>query len=71
MSEIRVDTIKNDGTEVDFPKGFTVGDDSFIQVYSEGATNPTTGSDSELFWNTTNSTLHVWANGAWRSVPTS
>lgn len=35
---------------------------------SIGTSNPASGTNGQLFYNTTNSTLYVWANGSWNAI---
>lgn len=40
-------------------------------VTAAGSSNPSSGHDGELFFNTTDTTLYVWYGDAWNSVGTS
>ena len=70
MSTIKVDTIRNYDSAVDFSQGFNIGGASIIQSYTESATMPETPTpvNGDYWWDTANDILYRYMDGGFRAL---
>lgn len=70
MSKIKVDTIRNYDSAVDFSQGFNVGGASIIQNYTESADMPETPTpvNGDYWWDTANEVLYRYMDGGFRAL---
>jgi len=69
MSTIKVNTITNNGSAVDLPSGaFSIGGNNIIQNYIESATEPSSPSSGDIWWDSTNETLYFYLNGEFKEI---
>ena len=70
MSTIKVDTIRNYDSAVDFSQGFNIGGASIIQSYTESATVPETPTpvNGDYWWDTANNVLYRYMDGGFRAL---
>tara|TARA_Y100000004_G_C8940534_1_gene423963 strand:- start:131 stop:1258 length:1128 start_codon:yes stop_codon:yes gene_type:complete len=70
MSTIKVDTIRNYDSAVDFSQGFNVGGASIIQNYTESADMPETPTpvNGDYWWDTANEVLYRYMDGGFRAI---
>lgn len=65
MSTLKVDSITNDGSAVDFTYNAKVGNGTLKKEYYEQDTEPAYPCDGALWFNTSDDTFHIYANNAW------
>ena len=65
MSTLKVDTITNDTEAVDFTYNAKVGNGTLKKEYYEQGTEPAYPCDGALWFNTSDDTFHIYANGGW------
>lgn len=70
MSTIKVDTIRNYDSAVDFSNGFKLGGADTIQNYTESATVPETPTpvNGDYWWDTANDILYRYMDGGFRAL---
>ena len=70
MSTIKVDTIRNYDSAVDFSQGFKVGGVDIVQNYTESATVPETPTpvNGDYWWDTANDILYRYMDGGFRAL---
>ena len=70
MSTIKVDTIRNYDSAVDFSQGFKLGGADVIQNYTESATVPETPTpvNGDYWWDTANEVLYRYMDGGFRAI---
>ena len=70
MSTIKVDTIRNYDSAVDFSQGFKVGGADVIQNYTESADMPETPTpvNGDYWWDTANNVLYRYMDGGFRAI---
>ena len=70
MSTIKVDTIRNYDSAVDFSQGFKVGGADVIQNYTESADMPETPTpvNGDYWWDTANNVLYRYMDGGFRAL---
>ena len=70
MSTLKVDTIRNYDSAVDFSQGFNVGGASIVQNYTESATVPETPTpvNGDYWWDTANNVLYRYMDGGFRAL---
>jgi hypothetical protein len=70
MSTIKVDTIRNYDSAVDFSQGFNIGGASIIQNYTESADMPETPTpvNGDYWWDTANNVLYRYMDGGFRAL---
>ena len=72
MSTLKVDTIRNYDSAVDFSQGFNIGGASIIQNYTESADMPETPTpvNGDYWWDTANNVLYRYMDGGFRALGT-
>jgi hypothetical protein len=65
MSTLKVDSIENGGSAVNFPYNVKVGDGFVEREYTTSATAPSYPSDGALWWDTGESVLKIYINSEW------
>lgn len=69
MSTFKVDTINNDGTNaIDATNGFTIAGNSIVQGYTSSASEPSSPSTGDLWWDSTNGVLKRYINSEWKEL---
>ena len=70
MSTIKVDTIRNYDSAVDFSQGFTLGGADVVQNYTESADMPETPTpvNGDYWWDTANNVLYRYMDGGFREL---
>lgn len=70
MSTIKVDTIRNYDSAVDFSQGFKLGGADVIQNYTESADVPETPTpvNGDYWWDTANNVLYRYMDGGFRAL---
>jgi hypothetical protein len=69
MSTFKVDTINNDGTNaIDATNGFTIAGNSIVQGYTSSASEPSSPSTGDLWWDSTNEVLKRYINSEWKEL---
>ena len=70
MSTIKVDTIRNYDSAVDFSQGFKLGGADVIQNYTESADMPETPTpvNGDYWWDTANEVLYRYMDGGFRAL---
>ena len=70
MSTLKVDTIRNYDSAVDFSQGFNIGGAGIIQNYTESATVPETPTpvNGDYWWDTANDILYRYMDGGFRAL---
>ena len=70
MSTLKVDTIRNYDSAVDFSQGFNIGGASIIQNYTESADMPSSPSNGDYWWDSANNVLYRYMDGGFRALGT-
>ena len=68
MSTLRVNTITNNGSAVDLPQKFKVGGNSVEQGYTSSGTEPSSPSIGDFWWDSVNSKLYRYIDGAFKEL---
>lgn len=69
MSTFKVDTINNDGTNaIDATNGFTIAGNSIVQGYTSSASEPSSPSTGDLWWDSANEVLKRYINSEWKEL---
>ena len=69
MSTFKVDTINNDGTNaIDATNGFTIAGNSIVQGYTSSASEPSSPSTGDIWWDSTNEVLKRYINSEWKEL---
>lgn len=70
MSTIKVNTIRNYDSAVDFSQGFKLGGADVIQNYTESADMPETPTpvNGDYWWDTANDVLYRYMDGGFRAI---
>ena len=68
MSTLKVDTIRNYDSAVDFSQGFNIGGASIIQNYTESADMPSSPSNGDYWWDSANNVLYRYMDGGFRAL---
>ena len=65
MSTLKVDSLVNGGKTIDFTYNAKVGNGTLNKEYYEQSTEPAYPCDGALWFNTSDNTFYVYANGGW------
>lgn len=68
MSTLKVDTIRNYDSAVDFSQSMKVGGVDIIQNYTESGTEPSSPSDGDYWWDTGNDKLYRYMDGGFKEL---
>lgn len=69
MSTLKVDSITNNGSAVDLTNGaFQIGGNDVVQGYTESATEPSSPTKGDLWWDTANELLYQYLNGEFKAI---
>lgn len=69
MSTLKVNSIANNGSAVDFPNGaFNIGGSSILQGYTSSATEPASPSTGDFWWDSANEELYQYLNGEFKAI---
>jgi hypothetical protein len=68
MSTLKVDSITNGGSPVDFTGGLDVGNGSVIREYYAQTTEPMGAGPGAIWWNTDTSELKVYLSNKWYTI---
>lgn len=70
MSTVKVDTIRNYDSAVDFSQGMKVSGLDIVQNYTESGTEPSSPSNGDYWWDTANNVLYRYMDGDFRALGT-
>ena len=70
MSTLKVDSIENSGSAVNFPNNVQAGDGFAKREYTSSATAPSGANNGALWWDTANAELNLKIAGFWYGVDT-
>ncbi len=68
MSTLKVNTIGNKGSAVDFPNKLTVRGNAIEQGYTASGTEPSSPSEGDIWWDSTNSALYQYINSEFKTI---
>ena len=68
MSTIKVNTIDNNGSNVDFPNKLKVRGNAIEQGYTASGTEPSSPSEGDFWWDSTNSVLYQYINSEFKTI---
>ncbi len=68
MSTIKVNTIDNNGSNVDFPNKLKVRGNAIEQGYTASGTEPSSPSEGDFWYDSTNSVLYQYINSEFKTV---
>lgn len=69
MSTLKVDSITNNGSAVDLTNGaFQIGGNDVVQGYTESASEPSSPTKGDLWWDTANEVLYQYLNGEFKEL---
>ena len=71
MSTLKVDSIGNSGSAVNFPNNVQAGDGFAKREYTSSATAPSGANNGALWWDTANEGLYLKIAGFWYEVSAS
>lgn len=71
MSTLKVDSITNNGSAVDLTNGaFQIGGNDVVQGYTESASEPSSPTKGDIWWDTGNNKLYQYLNGEFKEITT-
>jgi len=68
MSTLKVNTIDNKGSAVDFPNKLTVRGNAIEQGYTESGTEPSSPSEGDIWWDSTNEKVYQYINSEFKEI---
>ena len=68
MSTLKVNALNNGGSAIDLPNSFKLGGNPIEQGYTSSATEPTSPSTGDLWWDSSNEILYQYLNGEYKSL---
>ena len=68
MSTIKVNTIDNNGSNVDFPNKLTVRGNAIEQGYTASATEPSSPSEGDIWWDSSNTKIYQYINSEFKEI---
>lgn len=68
MSTLKVNALNNDGSAIDFPNSFKLGGNPIEQGYTSSATEPSSPSTGDLWWDSANEKLYQYLNGEFKEL---
>lgn len=68
MSTLKVNTIGNKGSAVDFPNKLKVRGNAVEQGYTASGTEPSSPSEGDFWWDSTNEALYQYINSEFKTV---
>lgn len=68
MSTLKVNALNNGGSAIDLPNSFKLGGNPIEQGYTSSATEPTSPSTGDLWWDSANETLYQYLNGEFKEL---
>ena len=68
MSTLKVNTIGNKGSAVDFPNKLKVRGNAIEQGYTASGTEPSSPSEGDFWWDSTNSVLYQYVNSEFKTI---
>lgn len=68
MSTLKVNTIGNKGSAVDFPNKLKVRGNAIEQAYTESGTEPSSPSEGDFWWDSTNEVVYQYINGEFKTI---
>ena len=68
MSTLKVNTIDNKGSAVDFPNKLKVRGNAIEQGYTASGTEPSSPSEGDYWWDSSNSVLYQYINSEFKTV---
>lgn len=68
MSTLRVNSITNSGSAVNFPANVKVGNGFVEREYYSQAATPSTTTPGAIWWDTTNSVTKIYLNNEWYTI---
>ena len=68
MSTIKVNTIDNNGSNVDFPNKLKVRGNAIEQGYTASGTEPSSPSEGDYWWDSTNEILYQYINSEFKTI---
>lgn len=70
MSTLKVDTIRNYDSAVDFSQGMKVGGLDILQNYTESGSEPSSPSNGDYWWDSSNNKLYRYMDGGFKELGT-
>lgn len=68
MSTLKVNTIGNKGSAVDFPNKLKVRGNAIEQGYTASGTEPSSPSEGDFWWDSTNEVVYQYVNGEFKTL---
>lgn len=68
MSTLKVNTIDNNGSNVDFPNKLTVRGNAVEQGYTSSGTEPSSPSEGDFWWDSTNEVVYQYINSEFKTI---
>ena len=68
MSTLKVNTIGNKGSAVDFPNKLKVRGNAIEQGYTASGTEPSSPSEGDFWWDSTNNALYQYVNSEFKTI---
>jgi hypothetical protein len=68
MSTLKINTLSNGGSEIDFPNSFNVGGNAIEQGYTSSGTEPSSPAIGDIWWDSTNEKLYQYLNSEFKEI---
>ena len=68
MSTLKVNTISNKGSAVDFPNKLKIRGNAFEQGYTSSTTEPSSPSEGDFWWDSANLALYQYINSEFKTI---
>jgi len=70
MSTLKINTLSNGGSAIDFPNSFNVGGKAIEQGYTSSGTEPSSPAIGDIWWDSTNEKLYQYLNSEFKEITT-
>lgn len=70
MSTLKINTLSNGGSAIDFPNSFNVGGNAIEQGYTSSGTEPSSPATGDIWWDSTNEKLYQYLNSEFKEITT-
>lgn len=70
MSTLKINTLSNGGSAIDFPNSFNIGGNPIEQGYTSSGTEPSSPATGDIWWDSTNEKLYQYLNSEFKEITT-
>jgi len=68
MSTLKINTLSNGGSAIDFPNSFNIGGNAIEQGYTSSGTEPSSPATGDIWWDSTNEKLYQYLNSEFKEI---